>query len=138
MSLRYFNVYGERQPIEGAYTLVMGVFAQQLLDGKPMTIRGDGEQRRDFTYVGDVVDANIKCMDYPLELNGEVFNVGNGDNYSVNQIANLLGGDTTNVDPVVEPKVTLADYGSIQSSLDWKPKGDLEKWIPEWKKELGL
>jgi len=138
VSLRYFNVYGERQPIEGAYTLVMGVFAQQLLDGKPMTIRGDGEQRRDFTYVGDVVDANVKCMDYPLELNGEVFNVGNGDNYSVNQIANLLGGDTTNVDPVVEPKVTLADYGSIQSCLDWKPKGDLEKWIPKWKKELGL
>jgi len=60
VSLRYFNVYGERQPIEGAYTLVMGVFAQQRLNGEKMTIRGDGEQRRDFTYVGDVVDANIR------------------------------------------------------------------------------
>ena len=53
--LRYFNVYGERQLLEGAYSLVMGKFVQQRLNGEPMTIRGDGEQRRDFTYVGDVV-----------------------------------------------------------------------------------
>jgi UDP-glucose 4-epimerase len=59
--LRYFNVYGERQYTEGAYCLVMGVFAGHSLKGEPMTINGDGEQTRDFTYVGDVVDANIKC-----------------------------------------------------------------------------
>ena len=137
-SLSYFNVYGERQPIEGAYTLVMGVFAQQLLQGKPMTIRGDGNQRRDFTYVGDVIDANIKCMDYPLELNGDVFNVGNGDNKSVNQIATMIGGKRVHIEPVVEPRVTLADNSKIQKILNWKPTMDLKGWISKWVKSLGL
>jgi len=136
--LRYFNVYGERQPIEGAYTLVMGVFAQQLLNGKPMTIRGDGEQRRDFTYVGDVVDANIRCMDYPLELNGDVFNIGNSDNKSVNQIADMMGGSRTHVEPVIEPRATLANNSKVKRVLSWKPTEDLEKWISKWVKSLGL
>jgi len=136
--LRYFNVYGERQPIEGAYTLVMGVFAQQMLQGNSMTIRGDGNQRRDFTYVGDVVDANIKCMDYPLELNGDIFNVGNGDNKSVNQIATMMGGSRVHIEPVIEPKVTLADNSKIKKVLDWKPTQDLKEWISKWIKSLGL
>ena len=138
VSLRYFNVYGDRQPTSGAYCLVMGVFAQQKLNGEPMTIRGDGEQRRDFTYVGDVVDANIKCMDYPLEMNGDVFNIGNGDNRSVNQIADLIGGDRTNVEPVIEPKETLADNNKAKRVLQWNPKGDLEKWFIGWKKNMGI
>ena len=136
--LRYFNVYGERQPIEGAYTLVMGVFAQQLLNGKPMTIRGDGEQRRDFTYVGDVIDANIRCMDYPLELNGDVFNIGNGDNKSVNQIADMMGGSRTHTEPVIEPRVTLADNSKVRRVLSWKPTEDLKKWISKWVKTLEI
>jgi UDP-glucose 4-epimerase len=116
----------------------MGVFAQQLLNGKPMTINGDGEQRRDFTYVGDVVDANIRCMDYPLELNGDVFNIGNGDGYSVNQVADLLGGDRVHKNPVLEPKMTKADNSKVRKYLDWKPTQDFEKWTLKWKKELGL
>jgi len=136
--LRYFNVYGERQPIEGAYTLVMGVFAQQMLQGNSMTIRGDGNQRRDFTYVGDVIDANIKCMDYPLELNGDIFNVGNGDNKSVNQIATMMGGSRVHIEPVIEPRVTLADNKKIKKVLDWKPTQDLKKWISKWTKDIGL
>ncbi len=138
VSLRYFNVYGDRQPTSGAYCLVMGVFAQQKLNGEPMTIRGDGEQRRDFTYVGDVVDANIKCMDYPLEMSGDVFNIGNGDNRSVNQIADLIGGDRINVEPVIEPKETLADNDKAKRVLQWNPKGDLEKWFVGWKKNMGI
>ena len=138
VSLRYFNVYGERQPIEGAYTLVMGVFAQQRLNGKKMTIRGDGEQRRDFTYVGDVVDANIKCMEYPLELNGDILNVGNGDNKSVNDIADLIGGERVNLEPVIEPRVTLADNTKIKKLLDWKPTQDLNQWVKKWVKDLGI
>ena len=136
--LRYFNVYGERQLLEGAYCLVMGKFSQQKLNGKPMTIRGDGEQRRDFTYVGDVVDANIRCMNYPLEFNGDIFNVGNGDNLSVNQIAELMNGDTINIEPVIEPKATLADNNKIKKILGWKPVGNIKEWIPNWKKELNL
>ena len=138
VSLRYFNVYGERQPTEGAYCLVMGVFAQQRLNEKPMTVRGDGENRRDFTYVGDVVDANIRCMNYPETFKGDVFNVGNGDNRSVNQIADLIGGDRVNVDPVVEPKETLADNSKVKEILGWKTTGNLEEWIPKWKKDIGL
>ena len=136
--LRYFNVYGERQPIEGAYTLVMGAFAKQLLDGKPMTINGDGEQRRDFTYVGDVVDANIKAMDYPLELNGDIFNIGNGDNRSVNQIATMMGGKRVHIEPVIEPKETLADNSKVKKTLNWKPTQDLKEWILNWVKSLKL
>ena len=138
ISLRYFNVYGKRQPTEGAYCLVMGVFAQQRLEGKPMTIRGDGEQRRDFTYVGDVVEANIKCMNHPLDFNGDVYNIGNGDNRSVNQIAELIGGDRITVDPVIEPRETLADNSKVSKYLNWKPTGNLEKWVVKWKKDIGL
>ena len=138
VSLRYFNVYGDRQPTSGAYCLVMGVFAQQRLKGEPMTINGDGEQRRDFTHVDDVVDANVRCMDYPLEMNGDVFNIGNGDNKSVNDIADLIGGDRVNVEPVIEPKATLADNSKAEKLLGWKPTQNIEDWVPGYKKEMGL
>ena len=140
--LRYFNVYGERQVLEGAYCLVMGIFAQQKLEGKPMTIRGDGEQRRDFTYVGDVVDANVKAgmmkNNHPQMFDGEAFNIGNGDNRSVNQIADLIGGDRVNVDPVIEPRETLADNSKAKEYLGWKPTTKIEEWFPKWKKEIGI
>ena len=136
--LRYFNVYGERQPIEGAYTLVMGVFAQQRLNGEKMTIRGDGEQRRDFTYVGDVVDANIRAGFYEHPIWGDVFNIGNGDNRSVNDIADMIGGDRVNVEPVIEPKETLADNSKFRKVFNWKPTQDLKKWISKWVKDIGL
>ena len=137
-SLRYFNVYGNRMSLDGAYKLVIPIFTEQILNGNPMTIRGDGEQRRDFTYVGDVVDANIKCMDYPLELNGDVFNIGNGDNRSVNDIANMIGGDTINVEPVIEPKETLADNTKAKKILGFNSSMSIDDWIPIWKKEMGL
>ena len=138
VSLRYFNVYGNRQPTEGAYCLVMGIFAGQRLNGQPMTINGDGEQRRDFTHVDDVIDANLKCMNYESMFNGDIFNIGNGDNRSVNQIADLIGGDRVNLEPVVEPKETLADYSKATKTLKWSPTGDLDEWTPTWKKSLGL
>ena len=139
VSLRYFNVYGDRQRTEGAYCLVMGIFAGQRLNNQPMTIRGDGEQRRDFTHVDDVVDANVRCMEYTsAEFKGDIYNIGNGDNRSVNQIAELIGGDRININSVIEPRETLASYDKAKKVFGWLPKGDLEKWIPKWKKELGL
>ena len=138
VSLRYFNVYGERQSYEGAYALVMGVFANQLLNGKPMTINGDGEQRRDFTYVGDVVDANVRAATSDKVGSGEVINIGNGDNKSVNELANLLGGERVHRDPVIEPKATLADNSKAKELLGWKPKQNFNEWVTNWKKELGL
>ena len=138
VSLRYFNIYGERQNVGGAYAMVIGIFVDQLLNGKPMTIRGDGEQRRDFTYVGDVVNANILASQSENVGNGEVINIGNGDNRSINDIADMIGGDRVNVDPVIEPKATLADNSKAEKLLGWKPTQNIEDWVPGYKKELGL
>ena len=138
VSLRYFNIYGERQNVGGAYAMVIGIFVDQLLNGKPMTIRGDGEQRRDFTYVGDVVNANILASQSEKVGNGEVINIGNGDNRSINDIADMIGGDRVNVDPVIEPKATLADNSKAEELLGWKPTQNIEDWIPKYKKEMGL
>jgi UDP-glucose 4-epimerase len=134
--LRYFNVFGERQPLEGPYRLVMGIFANQRLNGEPMTIVGDGEQRRDFTYVGDVVRANILASQSDKVGHGEAINIGNGDSRSVNQLANLIGGPRIKVEPRLEPKQTLADNRKAKELLGWGPSVTLEKWIPKYKESI--
>ena len=138
VSLRYFNVYGERQSLEGAYALVMCVFARQRLNDEPLTIRGDGEQRRDFTHVKDIAKANILAMTSEKVGNGEVINIGNCDNRSVNQIAQMIGGPTVNVDPVVEPRETLADNSKARNLLGWSPSIIIEEWVPKYKNDLGI
>jgi len=138
VSLRYFNVYGEKMNLEGAYKLVIPIFAQQILEGKPLTINNNGEQRRDFTYVGDVVNANILAATNPDDLKGEVFNIGNGDNYSVNELADMLGGEKQYGNKVIEPFETLADNSKADLILNWKPTGDLPTWIQKYKQELGI
>ena len=138
VSLRYFNIYGERQNVGGAYAMVIGIFVDQILNGKPMTIRGDGEQRRDFTYVGDVVNANILASQSEKVGNGEVINIGNGDNRSINDIADMIGGERIHREPVIEPKETLADNSLAEKLLGWKPTQNIEDWVPGYKKELGL
>ena len=138
VSLRYFNIYGERQNVGGAYAMVIGIFVDQLLNGKPMTIRGDGEQRRDLTYVGDVVNANILASQSEKVGNGEVINIGNGDNRSINEIADMIGDNKVNVEPVIEPPETLADNSKARELLGWEPKGNIDTWIPKYKKEMGL
>ena len=138
VSLRYFNVYGERMSLEGAYKLAIPIFANQMLEGKPLTINNDGEQRRDFTYIEDVVNANILAATNPEDLKGEVFNVGNGDNYSVNELADMLGGEKSYGNKVIEPFQTLADNSKAALILNWEPKGSLPTWIKKYKKELGI
>ena len=138
VSLRYFNVYGERQSLEGAYALVMCVFARQRLNNEPLTIRGDGEQRRDFTHVKDIAKANLLAMNSKKVGNGEVINIGNSDNRSVNQIAKMIGGPTINVDPVVEPRETLADNSKAKNLLGWSPSVMIEDWVKKYKKDLGI
>lgn len=138
VSLRYFNVYGKRQALEGAYCLVMGIFVQQRLRGEPMTIVGDGEQRRDFTSVVDVVKANILAATSNKVGHGEVINVGNGYNYSVNELATMIGGPTTNIPARIEPKETLANRRLAKQLLGWEPTVELPEWIKEYKKEMGL
>ena len=138
VSLRYFNVYGERMSLEGAYCLAMGIFAKQMLDKKPLTITNDGNQRRDFTYVGDVVNANILAATYYDQLSGDVFNIGNGNNFSINEVADLLGGEKTYGEERIEPFETLADNSKAKLILGWEPKGNLSSWIKQYKKELGI
>ena len=138
VSLRYFNVYGEKMNLEGAYKLVIPIFANQILDGKPITINNDGEQRRDFTYIGDVVKANILAATHSKNLNGEVFNIGNGDNYSVNELADMFGGEKQYGNKVIEPFETLADNSKADLELGWKPTGNLPTWIQKYKQELGI
>ena len=138
VSLRYFNVYGERQSLDGAYALVMCVFAKQRINNLPLTIRGDGNQRRDFTHVKDIARANLLAMISKKVGQGEVINIGNNDNRSVNEIAQMIGGETVNVDPVVEPRETLADNTKAKNLLGWEPQVIIEDWVPKYKKDLGI
>ena len=131
--LRYFNVYGEREPTKGQYAPVIGLFLRQKNAGQPMTIVGDGEQRRDFTYIKDVVDANILCMKCEGELSGEMFNIGTGKNYSINELADMVGGGNYKIEFIPERKgesrVTLANRSKAKNILGWFPKRDLEGYI---------
>ena len=136
--LRYFNVYGDRMALDGAYRLAIPIFASQIKEGKPCTINNDGEQRRDFTYVDDVTDANILVATEDKKFNGEVYNIGNGDNTSVNELVDMLGGEKIYGKKVIEPFETLASTAKIDLDLDWKPKGNLKEWINKYKKEIGI
>ena len=131
--LRYFNVYGEGMLSEGAYCTVIGIFNQQYKNGKKLTITNDGKQRRDFTYVGDVVEANYLSGIYHSPLNGDVFNVGSGKNYSINEIADLFDTEKIYKGNVTEPPVTLADITKIKKTLNWEPKGDVISWVTKYK-----
>jgi|TARA_R110001583_G_scaffold57863_1_gene172868 UDP-glucose 4-epimerase len=129
VSLRYFNVYGEGQVVGGAYSTVVGLFLKQRQDRTKLTITNDGEQRRDFTYVGDVVRANILASQSEKVGAGEVINIGKGGNYSVNEIAEIIGGETENIGERPEPRETLADNTLAKELLDWTPKVDIKDWL---------
>jgi len=129
--LRYFNVYGDRQPLKGQYAPVIGLFMRQQAASEPMTIVGDGEQRRDFTHVSDVVAANIAaatCAN-PACL-GELFNVGTGRNYSILELVKIMGGPYAFVEErAAEARVSLANNAKAQSILNWAPQMKLEEWL---------
>ena len=138
VSLRYFNVYGERMNLSGAYCLVTGIFARQMLENNPLTITNDGLQKRDFTYVKDVVQANILAANHTNNLEGEVFNIGNGSNVTINEVADMFGGSKIYGEKRLEPFETLADNNKAFQILNWAPKGNLSVWIENYKKELGI
>ncbi len=138
VSLRYFNVYGPRNNAEGAYALVIAKFLKQRADGEPMTITGDGEQTRDFTHVRDVVRANILAMESDKVGKGEVINIGAGRNYSVKQIAELIGGPVVYIPARFEPRDTLADRLLAKKLLGWEPQVTIEEGIAELKSLASL
>ena len=121
-SVRFFNVYGPRARTSGTYGAVFGVFLAQLLAGEPLTIVGDGEQTRDFTFVSDAVDALIAVAE--SDKIGQIYNVGSGQPVSVNQLVRLLGSPPAVHIPKRpgEPDCTWADIGKIRRELGWQPK----------------
>jgi len=128
ITLRYFNVYGPRQPLKGMYAPVIGLFEEQKKRGEPLTIVGDGEQRRDFTHVSDVVNANICAM--MTNYSGITVNIGSGKNYSVNEIAAFISDDTIKIpERPGEARETLADNSRAQKLLSWTPQTSLEEYF---------
>ena len=136
--LRYFNIYGKRQNLDGAYAPVMGIFVKQRLTGQPMVIFGDGEQSRDFTNVKDAVRANILAAESGKVAKGEVINIGRGKEYSVNELAKMIGGPIINKPPRLEVKASLADNTLAKELLGWEPTVNLPEWLEEYKKEVGI
>lgn len=127
-SIRIFNAYGTRSRTSGNYGAVFGVFLKQVLEGKPLTIVGNGDQLRDFVYVTDVASAFIKAAE--SEISGEIFNLGSGKPRSVNEIASILGSPSIRIpERPGEPSVTWANIKKIQELLDWNPTISLEKGI---------
>ena len=128
--LRYFNVYGPRMTNTGAYRSVLSVFLEAYKNKKPFNIVNDGEQRRDFVHVSDVVDANIRAMQSG-EVSQYPINIGSGKNHSVNEIADIFGSEKIYGEKRIEPYETLADTTVAKIMLNWKPKIELESWIKE-------
>ena len=129
---RYFNVFGERAPRKGQYAPVTGIFLRQKAAGEPLTIVGDGEQRRDYIYVKDVANANVMAAisNPDDDAYGQVYNVGSGKNYSVNEIASFISDDTINIPPRIgEARNSLANIDKIKKTFAWKPEIDVEEWI---------
>ena len=132
--LRYFNVYGNRQPLGGKYTPLIGLFQTQKELGVPLSVTGNGEQRRDFINVIDVVDANIKAamIDIPKDIIGTVFNVGSSQNYSVNEVAKMFNHDVVFIGS--KPGEAIENLASIDKAvkyLNWTPSISLEQWIKD-------
>ena len=130
--LRYFNVFGERSPRRGQYAPVIGIFDRQRLSGEALTIVGDGTQRRDFIYVGDVAKANLIAAEATLDKKyfGQVFNIGSGINYSVQEIADAISDNQTYIPKREgEMETTWSNIEKASEVLGWKPEVDLLEWI---------
>jgi UDP-glucose 4-epimerase len=132
ITLRYFNVYGDRQPLRGTYAPVVGLFLEQKKLNQPLTIVGDGEQRRDFTHVKDVVKANLACIDSVIG-GYQTINIGTSKNYSVNEIAAMISDNVEFIpERPGECRETLASNSKASYYLDWEPTIDIKDWINEY------
>jgi UDP-glucose 4-epimerase len=129
-NLRYFNVFGEGSPVTGPYSLVIGIFLDQLARGESLTVVDKGESLRDFVYVGDVVDANIKAMTQTGTAQSEILNIGSGTNVSILEIAKAMSDNIVFVSSRPgECKQTLADISKAKEFLDWGPTTKLLDWL---------
>ena len=132
---RFYNVYGPYQLTQGEYCTVIGIFERQRKNNEALTITGDGQQRRDFTHVDDIVDGLIKCgidliTDDNSKANGETFELGRGINYSINEVANMFGGEKKYIPQKKgEVRDTLCVTSKANQLLNWNPKRNLEDYI---------
>lgn len=130
VTFRYFNVYGPREPAKGAYAPVVGLFLRQKAAGQPLTLVGDGLQRRDFTHVNDVVDVNMLAME--SDVHGVLLNIGTGTNNSVLELARMISDEVKFIPPRLgEARETLADASLAFQELGWKAKLKIEDYIKE-------
>ncbi len=128
ISLRFFNIYGPRSRTSGTYGAVFGVFLSQKIHENPFTVVGDGTQTRDFTFVTDAVDACITAA--KSNICSEIFNVGSGNTYSINQLVKLLEGEKVLIPKRPgEPDCTFADITKIKNMLNWEPKVSFKEGV---------
>ena len=128
---RFFNVYGDGQPSTGQYATIVGIFEEQYKAGAPLTITGDGEQRRDFTHVEDIVSGLILMS--KGNWNGEIFNLGTAKNYSINELAAMYKHKTKYIPKRPgEAAKTLADITFTKEKLGYKPGIDLNDYVKDW------
>jgi len=136
--LRYFNVYGPRQVTEGAYRLVIGIFIDQRRRGEPLTIHGDGQQTRDFTWVGDVVRANIMAGESDQVGRGEPINVGAGEEVSIARIAELIGGPVEYQPPRgFDERFKRAGITRARELLGWQPRIQIDQGMERLMAHVG-
>jgi UDP-glucose 4-epimerase len=131
---RYFNVYGERSPTTGQYAPVIGIFLRQKNANEPLTIVGDGSQKRDFVHVHDVANANVLAAltDIPDEYYGQVYNIGTGENISILEIAKIISDNYVNIPSRDgEAKTTLSCIDKAKNIFGWEPKFNVKDWIGE-------
>jgi UDP-glucose 4-epimerase len=125
---RFFNVFGKRQPETGTYATIIGIFENQLRNNQPLTITWTGEQRRDFTHVSDICRGLIAVG--KANWHGEIFNLGTGKNYSINEIADMFGGEKKYIPQRPgEALETLADISETTRLTGWKPVHNIVEYI---------
>ncbi|NBJ91284.1 SDR family oxidoreductase [Parablautia muri] len=143
--MRYFNVFGRRQDPNGMYAAVIPKFIKQLMDGQVPTIHGDGKQSRDFTYIDNVIEANLKACLAPSEAAGEAYNIGaGGREYLIDVYHDLCKALGKDVEPAFGPsrpgdiRDSNADISKARKMLGYDPEYDFEKGINlaiNWYKE---
>lgn len=136
VGLRYFNVFGRRQNPYSSYAAVIPIFVKALLSDQAPTLNGDGQQTRDFTYIDNVIEANLKACLSGEEANGEAFNIAYGQNISLKElymkISSLLGKQ---IEPIYGPpragdiRDSLADISKARNLLGYDPKFDVSKGL---------
>jgi len=130
---RFYNVYGPNEIVDGDYAAVIGIWRRQVRDKQPITIIGDGEQRRDFTHVGDIVDGLHKIM-LSEHYHEDAWELGTGINYSINEVYNMFFNkfNTSKINLPDQPgnyRKTLREHDDALSLLNWKPKDQLKNYI---------